>query len=78
MENTLDRPIAGYINFCPDNLQGTTRDFLFDVAKHELLHALALSSSLFPFWRDSNGDPRTERDDLGQPPFDTEYVVVSL
>jgi leishmanolysin-like peptidase len=70
LESSLDRPIAGFINFCPDNLEGTTRDFLFDVAKHELFHAIAFSSSLFPFWRDSNGEPRTQRDDDGLPPID--------
>ena len=28
------------------------------------------SSSLYPFWRDENGDPRTPRDSNGFPPFD--------
>ena len=76
MESSVDRPIAGYINFCPGNLEETTRDFLFDVTKHELLHALAFSSSLIPFWRNSDGTPRTSRLSGNLPPFDSEYVTL--
>jgi leishmanolysin-like peptidase len=61
MESQLDRPIAGYINFCPNNLGETTRDYLFQVAKHELFHALGFSYSLMALWRDSSGDRRTPR-----------------
>lgn len=62
MESQLDRPIAGYINFCPNNLGETTRDYLFQVAKHELFHALGFSYSLMALWRDSSGDRRTPSD----------------
>ena len=35
------RPIAGSVNFCPSAFDGgKTDDFVFTVAKHELLHAL--------------------------------------
>ena len=68
MESTLDRPISGYINFCPDALEDESEAFVFNVAKHELLHALAFSSQLFPFFRDANGQPRTAREN-GLPPF---------
>lgn len=78
MESTQDRPIAGYINFCPNSLEETTRDFLYDVAKHEVIHALAFSSSLFPFWRDSNGDPRTPRNSFQLPPVDPVYALRNL
>ena len=78
LESILDRPIAGFINFCPNNLGGTTRDFLFEVAKHELLHALGFSSFLIPFWRDSTGSPRTPRDSNQRPPFNNVYVLCSL
>lgn len=77
LESTLDRPIAGYINFCPGNLGVTTRDYLFEVTKHELLHALGFSSSLIPFWRDSTGSPRTPRDSNQRPPFNDECVLLS-
>ena len=68
MESDLDRPIAGNINFCRNNLKNTNRDFLFQVTKHELMHALGFSSSLIPFWRFSDGQPRTPRDGNGLPP----------
>ena len=69
MESTLDRPIAGYVNFCPDGI-GSEPDNndLFMVTKHEVLHAIAFSSSLFPFWRYPNGTERTGRDSNGFPP----------
>lgn len=74
LEAALDRPIAGYINFCPNSnafASDTSDEFIFAVARHELLHALGFSSSLFPFWRYPNGDPRTERDpNTGLPPQD--------
>ncbi len=35
------RPIAGNINFCPTAFDGDSDDdFIFDVTKHELAHAL--------------------------------------
>ena len=58
-ESELDRPIAGYVNFCPNNLAGATRDYLFDVTKHEIFHALGFSYSLMPLWRNSSGARRT-------------------
>jgi len=70
MESTMDRPVAGYINFCPTSLEGKADHLLFDIAKHEMLHALAFSSDLFPFWRDANGQPRTPREADGRPPSD--------
>ena len=70
MESSQDRPIAGYINFCPTTLEGQDNAYLFSVAKHEMLHALAFSSQLYPYWRDQNGDPRTQRDENGNPPLD--------
>lgn len=58
IESQEERPIAGYINFCSNNLASTTRDFLFRVAQHEIFHALGFSSSLMTRWRDSAGNPR--------------------
>ena len=34
------RPIAGHVNFCSSQLIGKNDDFIFAVAKHEVLHAL--------------------------------------
>ena len=71
MEAAMDQPVAGFVNFCPDALADRTDDFIFAVAKHELLHALGFSASLFAFWRNPNGTPRTDRDpDTNLPPFD--------
>jgi leishmanolysin-like peptidase len=70
MESSLDRPIAGSVNFCPSAFTGdNSDDFIFNVAKHELIHALVFSTSLFPFYRDTNGNPRTPRDVNGFPPI---------
>ena len=68
-EVNQDRPVAGFINFCPDGVRNRDTDFTFAVTKHELLHALGFSRSLFPLWRDpSNNSPRTPRNsDSGLP-----------
>ena len=61
-ESMQDRPVAGFINFCPNGVQNRDPEFTFAVTKHELLHALGFSRSLFPLWRDpSNNSPRTPR-----------------
>ncbi|CAF1298982.1 unnamed protein product [Rotaria sordida] len=66
LEPEQDRPIAGNINVCPWRLRGDRiwRDFdrLVSTIKHEILHTLVFSSGLFAFFRDSNGEPFTERD----------------
>ncbi|XP_059085081.1 leishmanolysin-like peptidase [Tigriopus californicus] len=68
-EIEFDRPVAGHTNICPaaikpDEVQGLSSTF-----KHELLHALGFSSSLFAFFRDSRGDPLTPRGSDGKPPI---------
>ena len=70
LESSEDRPIAGYINFCPLALEGADNSYVSSVAKHEVFHALVFSFDLFPYWRDQNGMPRTSRDESGQPPLD--------
>ena len=69
LEGTIDRPVAGNVNFCPEGIARNRNglQYISSVTKHEILHALGFSSSLFPFWHDSNGQPRTERNGL-QPP----------
>lgn len=62
MEADLDRPIVGNVNFCPLGVQGNAAEFILELAKHETTHALAFASSLFAFWRDGNGNPRTARE----------------
>ncbi|GAA48105.1 leishmanolysin-like peptidase [Clonorchis sinensis] len=70
LASQTDRPIAGYINFCPNTLGSRVSDrvrSLF-VTKHELLHALGFSSSLFAMYRDHQNRPLTPRDPTTQLP----------
>ena len=43
--------------------------------KHELLHAFGFSSSLFAFFRDETGEPRTPRLEDGKPPINLDLQV---
>ncbi|XP_068627236.1 leishmanolysin-like peptidase [Battus philenor] len=77
-ESALDRPVAGYANFCPGELSTNFRDLpsVLSTVKHEMLHALGFSVSLFGFYRDDNGEPLTERrPDTGDPPLDEELQI---
>mmetsp|Transcript_1576 Transcript_1576/g.2132 ORF Transcript_1576/g.2132 Transcript_1576/m.2132 type:complete len:723 (+) Transcript_1576:79-2247(+) len=60
-----DRPVVGYIQMCPAQHEVKTtagaRDEDYHTALHEILHILGWSSSLFPFYRESSGAPRTPR-----------------
>jgi len=76
-EGGLDRPVAGHTNICPKSISTAGRSVraLTSTLKHELLHALGFSSSLFAFFRDSLGRPRTPRDPDGRPPINEELLV---
>jgi len=74
-EAELDRPIAGHTNICPQALNSTKIESLISTIRHELLHALGFSASLYAFYRDENGDPRTPRGDSGKPPIDFDLRV---
>ena len=52
-EAAFDRPVAGHMNICPGSIvNGTTEiEGLTSTVKHELLHALGFSMSLFAFFR---------------------------
>lgn len=73
-EATQDRPVAGAVNFCPDGLQGRDSEFAFALTKHEVLHALAFTRSLFSLWRNpTNNEPRTPRNqNSGLPNIDSQ------
>ena len=60
-ESSLDRPVAGHTNICPGAIKNTTKDIesLSSTIKHELLHALGFSSSLFAFFRDKASNWQT-------------------
>ncbi|CAG9760954.1 unnamed protein product [Ceutorhynchus assimilis] len=69
-ESGLDRPIAGHINLCPDSISTNRQELevLLSTVKHEISHALGFSVSLYAFYREKDGTPRTERRrDTGQP-----------
>lgn len=69
-ESALDRPIAGHANLCPNSISTKKKELevLLSTVKHEILHALGFSISLFAFYRDKNGDPLTPRNpDTGKP-----------
>jgi leishmanolysin-like peptidase len=78
-----DRPLVGFINFCPnviDLSNPNSADYAQKVTLHEMIHILGFSSRLFAFFRDEAGTPRTPRcpsapgcsssDHAGYPPYD--------
>jgi hypothetical protein len=50
----MDRPIAGHANLCPDSISTKPQDLetLLSTVKHEILHALGFSVSLYAYFRD--------------------------
>ncbi|XP_017782298.1 PREDICTED: leishmanolysin-like peptidase [Nicrophorus vespilloides] len=69
-ETGLDRPIAGHANLCPNNISTKPQELetLLSTVKHEILHALGFSVSLYAFYRDEKGNPLTPRSrDTGKP-----------
>ncbi|XP_059612345.1 leishmanolysin-like peptidase isoform X1 [Phlebotomus argentipes] len=69
-EAALDRPIAGHANLCPQSISTKPQELqtLLSTVKHEILHALGFSVSLYAFFRDEKGYPRTPRKpDTGKP-----------
>lgn len=74
------RPIAGHANLCPGSISTKPQELetLLSTVKHEILHALGFSVSLYAFYRDENGEPRTpRRSDTGKPPLNEKYVSLS-
>jgi len=70
------RPIAGHANLCPGSISTKPQELetLLSTVKHEILHALGFSVSLYAFYRDENGEPRTlRRSDTGKPPLNEKY-----
>lgn len=67
--DVIDRPIAGHANLCPGSISTKRQelDILLSTVKHEMLHALGFSVSLFAFYRDPQGRPLTPRGENGKP-----------
>lgn len=77
-ESALDRPIAGHANLCPSSISTKPQELstLLSTVKHEILHALGFSVSLYAFFRDENGLPRTPRKpDTGKPYLDEKLQI---
>ena len=72
------RPIAGHANLCPGSISTKPQELetLLSTVKHEILHALGFSLSLYAFYRDDNGEPRTPRVETGKPPLNKTYVFI--
>lgn len=74
LPSSLLRPIAGHANLCPSSISTKRQelDILLSTVKHEMLHALGFSVSLFAFYRDPEGNPLTPRGDNGKPNLNEE------
>ncbi|XP_038046399.1 leishmanolysin-like peptidase [Patiria miniata] len=71
LEASQDRPIAGYINLCPQALTSdpVQHTMQLTTVQHEIIHSLGFTAALYAFYRDSDGNPFTPRDASGLPPF---------
>lgn len=60
-EDSQDRPIMGYVNFCPGavNINASEYHRQHRVALHEIAHALGFSAQSWPRFRTPSGEPRT-------------------
>jgi len=74
----MDRPIAGHANLCPDSISTKPQDLdtLLSTVKHEILHALGFSVSLYAYFRDKEGNPLTPRNPrTGKPRVNKEAIM---
>lgn len=60
-QDTNDRPVAGYVNYCPSSLSTNDAEKLFYTTLHEVGHVLGISSTLYRYYRFDNGTARTKR-----------------
>ncbi|UYV62458.1 LMLN [Cordylochernes scorpioides] len=62
-EKGVHGPIAGHANLCPDSISTKPQDLetQLSTVKHEILHALGFSASLYAYFRDPSGMPLTPR-----------------
>ena len=71
------RPIAGHANLCPESISTKPQDLetLLSTVKHEILHALGFSVSLYAYFRDKEGRPLTRRGKNGKPILGTSQSI---
>merc|ERR1712166_1604661 len=70
--NECDRPLVGYMNFCPGGISTTdvnTKDHLQQLTTgyHEVMHALGYTNRMYAYWRTAGMAARTSRDVDGVP-----------
>lgn len=68
-KHKMDRPIAGYVNLCPNMISTQPQELLgmLSIVKHEIIHALGFSAGLF--YHDKDGNPLTSKFADGLPLF---------
>ncbi|CAG5126698.1 unnamed protein product, partial [Candidula unifasciata] len=71
-EQALDRPVAGYFSICPNSISSSRQNQqqLLSTMKHEILHALGFTASLYAFYRDEEGNPLTSRNPVSGRPVE--------
>ncbi|THD21211.1 Leishmanolysin peptidase [Fasciola hepatica] len=70
LDSTSNRPILGYINFCPQKIYLTYPKSVVArvTALHELAHAFGFTPTMYAYMRDEKGNPRTPRKEgTGEP-----------
>jgi len=77
-----DRPLVGYINFCPNGITTTdvnTTDHQTQLStgKHEVTHALGYTNRMYAYWRTTAMAARTSRNANGVPNLGTTTVTLS-
>ncbi|KAH3704021.1 hypothetical protein DPMN_079076, partial [Dreissena polymorpha] len=70
-------PVAGYISICPHAISTSIHkhEELLYTIKHEILHALGFTASLYAFFRDPMGRPLTPRDQYTGKPLNFDYSL---
>jgi len=52
------RPLAGYVNFCPNSIKYEAVDVLVETGLHEIMHSLYFNNALFEYYVDWEGNPK--------------------
>jgi len=76
LDTTDSRPLAAYVNFCPEFVKEESLDMLVDTGVHEVLHTLYFNDALFGKYVDNDGKP-LGRDQVVRYVTDTQLEVVS-
>ena len=77
-EGVLDRPIAGFVNFCVGKMARNLHyNHLLAIVKHEIFHAIGFSTRLYGYYRAEDGTPLTGRIADGRPAFKWSNKVIT-